>query len=68
MSYMSPPLASGARWLLPAAPDLGREVSPPGRHCPRTRGSFSQPRPLTLDAGWLLPAVPVPSQPGTLGR
>ena len=26
----SPPLASGMRWLLPAAPDLGRGVSPPG--------------------------------------
>ena len=27
----SPPLASGERWLLPAAPDLGRGAAPPGR-------------------------------------
>ena len=47
----SPSLASGARWLLLAAPDLGRGVSPPGRHWPRTGGSSSPPSPLTSDAG-----------------
>ena len=26
------PLASVARWLLPASPDLGRRVAPPSRH------------------------------------
>ena len=46
----SPPLASGERWLLPAAPDLGRGVSPPGHHWPRTRGVSSLPL-LTSDAG-----------------
>ena len=49
-----PPLASGARWLLPAAPDLGHEVSPPGHHWPQTRGSSSRPPPLTSDAGYQL--------------
>ena len=79
-SSRSPPLASAARWFLPAAPDLGRGESPPGRHWPLTLGSSSQPPPwpqtrgvsswlpLTSDAGWLLPAVPAPSQPGTLSR
>ena len=41
----SPPLASGERWLLWAAPDLHRGVSPPGRHWPRTQGSSSWPPP-----------------------
>ena len=41
----SPSLASGARWLLLAAPDLGRGVSPPGRHWPQARGSSSRPPP-----------------------
>ena len=53
----SPPLASGARWLLPAAPDLRHGVVPlaisapsqPGTlgHCPwlRTWGSSPQPPP-----------------------
>ena len=68
-SSRSPLLASGARWLLLAAPDLGRGVSPPGHHWPRTRGSSSRPPPrprtrgvssrppLTSDAGCLLPAA-----------
>ena len=38
-SSRSLPLASGVRWLLLAAPDLGREVSPPGSHWPQTGGS-----------------------------
>ena len=42
-SSQLPPLASGARWLLPADPDLRRGVSPPSLHCPRTRGSSSRP-------------------------
>ena len=64
----SPPLASGARWLLPATPDLGRmQGVSSGRHWPRTRGSSSQP-PLTSDTGSLLSAISAPSQPGTLGR
>ena len=41
----SPPLASGARWLLPAAPDVRRGVFPPGCHCLRTLGSSSRPPP-----------------------
>ena len=49
-SSRSPPLASGARWLLLATPDLGRGMSPPSRHWPQTWGSSSWP-PLTLDPG-----------------
>ena len=68
-SSISPSLASGARWLYLAAPDLGRgvappgrrpdlghRVSPPGRPRPRTRGRSSRPPPLTSDSGCLLPA------------
>ena len=43
----------GHGWLLPAAvPSLGREVAPQGHHAwPRVQGGFSQPLPLTSDAG-----------------
>ena len=50
-SSRSPPLASGARWLLLATPDLRLWVSPPGHHWPRRPGSSSQLPPLTSDAG-----------------
>ena len=60
----SPPLALGARWLLPAAPDLGHGMSPPGRHWPGKRGSSSRPPPLTLDAGQLFLSQPLTSDVG----
>ena len=43
----------GRGWLLPAAvPSLGHEVAPQGHHAwPRVQGGFSQPLPLTSDAG-----------------
>ena len=44
-------LASRARWLLLAAPDLGRGVSPPGRHWRRTLGSSSRPLPWPWTQG-----------------
>ena len=62
--------ASGAGLLLPAtAPVLGQGVAPPG--CcpwPHTRVLSSRLSPLTSDVGWLLSAIPVPSQPGTLSH
>ena len=68
-----PDLQHGMAPLGPPAPVqpplLGRGVGPPGhRPWPRVWGGSSRPPPLTLDAGWLLSAIPVPSQPGTLGR
>ena len=50
-SLGSLPLASGARWLLPPAPDLGRGVSPPSRHWPRMLGSSSRPPALASGLG-----------------
>ena len=51
-SSQLPPLASGSGRLLKAtAPGLGRRVSLPGHHWPRTRGSSSWPPPLTSEAG-----------------
>ena len=64
----SPPLASGVRWLLLAASNLGRGVFPPSCHWPPSCGSSSRPPPghrtcgvpslppsLTSDTGCLLP-------------
>ena len=42
--------ASGTRWLLSAAPDLGHRVAPLGRSCAVTAW-HSRPLPLTLDVG-----------------
>ena len=64
-----PPLLGRGLMFLAAAPGLGHRVAPPGGGpWPRTQGSSSRPLPLTSDTEWLLFAVPVPSQPGTLGR
>ena len=61
-----PDLQCGMAPLGPPAPTqplfFGCGVAPPG-HCP-----WPWALPLTSDAGWLLLAVPVPLQPGTLGR
>ena len=77
-----PPLL-GRGLIFPAAsPGLGRGMAPPSlclwprtrgvssrpRPWPHTRGGSSRPLPLTSDAGWLLLAVPAPSQPGSLSH
>ena len=67
-SSRSPSLASGVRWLLLAASNLGRGVFPPSCHWPPSCGSSSRPPPghrtwgvpslppsLTSDTGCLLP-------------
>ena len=43
--FSRPPLTSDAGCLLPAAPDLGHGVSPPGHHWPRMLRSSSRPPP-----------------------
>ena len=65
-----PDLHRGIAPLGPSAsmqpPLLGHGVAPPSRHWPQTPGRLLLAATLTADAGWLLLAIPVPSQPGTL--
>ena len=48
---LGPPVPAQTGLLPATAPGLGCGVSLPGYTCPRTRGSSSQPLPLTSDLG-----------------